>query len=365
LPVSWFDRPQANITQESGLRWLAKSLPGIAAATIAALAFLKEKESNETPSRVSYLEPARSAAKKLMAEFKFSCPQCGQHIQCDTSYSGTQINCPVCQQSIVVPQAPRATGSAVAQSSVAAKSRVLRNVLVAFVAILILAGLAIGGWYGYTKFKTRNAGKNLIGWWKLDDGSGTVARDSSHAFNGNDGKLVGDAKWVKGKKGGALRLNGGQYVSLGDIFQGGYSEISIACWVKHSRSQWQNIVERSAWDNPDGIGLMMDYNGTSVTFGHYGIVGASSKVNVQDNQWHHVAGTMRQSGSDYIYSIYVDGKLDNTATNSTGLTATTHGWAIGARYDGTWTYRGLVEDVRIYDRALSDSEIQAILVEKE
>ena len=284
-----------------------------------------------------------------MAEFKFLCPQCGQHIQCGTNYSGKQINCPVCQQVIVVPPSP-----------VAAKSRVLRNVLVIAAAVLVLAGLGLGGWYGYSTYKIRNAGKNLIGWWKLDDGGGTAAKDSSRAFKGNDGKLVGDPKWVKGRKGGALRFDGSQYVSLGNIFQGSYPEISIACWVRHGRSQWQNIVERSAWDNPDGIGLLMDYNGTSVTFGHYGIVGASSKVNVQDNQWHHVAGTMRQSGSDYIYSIYVDGRLDNAATNSVGLAPTTHGWAIGARYDGTWTYRGLVEDVRIYDRALSAAEIQTI-----
>jgi hypothetical protein len=295
-----------------------------------------------------------------MAEFKFSCPQCGQHILCDTSYSGMQIDCPICKQNIVVPQPPRA----VAATSVPAKSKTLRNVLLIAAAVLVLAGLLIGGRYGYSTYKIRKAGRNLIGWWKLDDGSGTAAKDSSRAFGGNDGKLVGDPKWVKGRKGGALRFDGNQYVSLGDIFQGGYTEISIACWVKHSRSQWQNIVERSAWDNPDGIGLMMDYNGTSVTFGHYGIVGASSKVNVQDNQWHHVVGTMRQNGFDYIYSIYVDGKLDNTATNSVGLAPTGHGWAIGARYDGTWTYRGLVDDVRIYDRALSDSEIQAIFAEK-
>jgi hypothetical protein len=287
-----------------------------------------------------------------MAEFKFSCPQCGQHIQCDTGYAGMQIDCPICQKPIVVPQPP-----------VREKSRILRNVLFIAAAVLVLAGLLVVGWYGYSTYKIRNAGKNLIGWWKLDDGSGTAAKDSSRAFSSNDGKLVGDPKWVKGRNGGALRLDGNQYVSLGNIFQGGYTEISIVCWVKHGRSQWQNIVERSMWDNPDGIGLMMDYNTTSVSFGHYGS-GVSSHANVQDNEWHHVAGTMRQSGSDYIYSIYVDGQLDNAVTNSTGLTATTHGWAIGARYDGSWTYRGLVEDVRIYDRALSDSEIRAIFAEK-
>jgi hypothetical protein len=292
-----------------------------------------------------------------MAEFKFPCPQCGQQIQCDIGYSGTQINCPACQQSIAVPQAPR---SAAAPQPVSAKLRASRNVLVIAVAVIVLTGFGLGGWFGWSEFKLHQAGPNLVGWWKLDDGGGTAAKDSSHAFKGNNGKLVGKPKWVKGRKGGALQLNGNQYVSLGDILQGSYAEISIACWVKHGQSQWQNIVERSVWDKSDGIGLMMDYNGTSVTFGHYGIVGASSKVNVQDNQWHHVAGSMRQSGSDYVYSIYVDGKLDNTATNSLGLTPAEHGWAIGARYDGTWGYRGLVEDVRIYNRALSASEIQAI-----
>jgi hypothetical protein len=294
-----------------------------------------------------------------MAEFKFFCPQCGQNIQCDISYSGTQINCPACKQAIIVPQALR-SGAPAAPSSVSAKLRSLRNVLVIAASVVVLAGLVTAGWFGYSKYKVRNVGPNLIGWWKLDDGSGTVANDSSHAFKGNDGKLVGDPKWAEGRKGGALRLDGSQYVSLGNILQGSYAEISIACWVKHGRSQWQNIVERSVWDKSDGIGLMMDYNSTSVSFGHYGIVCATSKANVQDDQWHHVAGIMRQSGSDCVYSIYVDGKLDNTATNSMGLTPTEHGWAIGARYDGSWGYRGLVEDVRIYDRALSAPEIQAI-----
>jgi hypothetical protein len=199
-----------------------------------------------------------------------------------------------------------------------------------------------------------------IGWWKLDAGSGTVARDSSHALMGHDGKLVRGPKWVKGRKGNALRLNGNQYVSLGNIFQDSYTEISIACWVKHGSSQWQNIVERSVWDQPDGIGLMMDYNRTSATFGHYSIGEIKSVANVQDDQWHHLVGTMAKSGSDYIYSIYVDGQLDNAMTNSVGLTATSNGWAIGARYDGTWTYRGLIEDVRIFDRALTPAEVRKL-----
>jgi len=221
-----------------------------------------------------------------------------------------------------------------------------------------------------------NAGQEptgLIGWWKLDDGNGTVAKDSSYSQPPHGGNLVNGPAWTRtpGHDEGCLEFNGAnQYVSLGNIFQGSYKEISIACWVKHGTSQWQTIVERSSWGVADGIGLMMDYNTTSVTFGHYGgsfssIVEVKSKANAQDNQWHHVAGTLAWSGSEYVYSIYVDGKLDNAATGGpVGMAPTSNPWTIGAHDQGTWAYRGLIADVRIYDRALSLSDVQAIYAER-
>ena len=115
-----------------------------------------------------------------MAEFKFSCPQCAQHIQCDTSYSGAQINCPACQQIIVVPPAPhsaaappappslstrrstttpaagrRFPGAPGAQPPVQVKSHTLRNVLIISAAIVVLAALGGGGWHFYSKHKAK------------------------------------------------------------------------------------------------------------------------------------------------------------------------------------------------------------------
>ncbi|MCX6924361.1 MAG: hypothetical protein NT154_14275 [Verrucomicrobia bacterium] len=49
-----------------------------------------------------------------MSEFKFSCPQCGQHIPCDPLWSGREINCPACQQALVVPSL-EPPGAAVAE----------------------------------------------------------------------------------------------------------------------------------------------------------------------------------------------------------------------------------------------------------
>ena len=41
-----------------------------------------------------------------MSEFKFSCPHCDQHIQCDSKFSGRQIQCPGCNHLIVIPLSP-------------------------------------------------------------------------------------------------------------------------------------------------------------------------------------------------------------------------------------------------------------------
>jgi hypothetical protein len=124
-----------------------------------------------------------------MAEFKFSCPQCGQHIQCDPGYSGAQINCPSCQQAIVVPEAPHSTaapparsvpppappglstrqsttvpaagrrfaGAPGAQPPVQPKSKALRNILVITAAVVVLAGLGAGVWFGIPKYKQHKA----------------------------------------------------------------------------------------------------------------------------------------------------------------------------------------------------------------
>jgi DNA-directed RNA polymerase subunit RPC12/RpoP len=44
--------------------------------------------------------------RQFMSEFKYACPVCGQHIKCDSSQSGTVMECPTCFQKIIVPQAP-------------------------------------------------------------------------------------------------------------------------------------------------------------------------------------------------------------------------------------------------------------------
>jgi hypothetical protein len=47
----------------------------------------------------------------LMSEFKFSCPQCDQHLQCDTQFAGREIQCPGCNVLIRIPPVPGQTAN--------------------------------------------------------------------------------------------------------------------------------------------------------------------------------------------------------------------------------------------------------------
>ena len=77
-----------------------------------------KKGSNESAAEVSY---HTNTSATVMAEFKFFCPRCGKQIQCDHGYSGSQINCPACGQTIPVPK----TKGIIFQWTVAAAAVVL------------------------------------------------------------------------------------------------------------------------------------------------------------------------------------------------------------------------------------------------
>ena len=163
-----------------------------------------------------------------MAEFKFPCPQCGQGIQYDSDYSGTQINCPICKQAIVVPQA-------VGVSPAPAKSRTLRNVLVIVALVVVLAGLLLGGWRAYSQMRIRSKQTHLpSGLVALWSGEGN-AKDSAGAHNG---ELTGSTTYEEGKLGKAFSLDGtrGSSVNVGNPVQLQLQDFTITTWIKRDNA---------------------------------------------------------------------------------------------------------------------------------
>jgi len=89
-----------------------------------------------------------------MTEYKFGCPQCGQHIQCTDAHIGQQINCPNCQKAIVVTRpksvAPRPMSQSASVGGGSGPS-VLRIAVMAAVALGVCLGLTLGGWIYFSQ----------------------------------------------------------------------------------------------------------------------------------------------------------------------------------------------------------------------
>jgi DNA-directed RNA polymerase subunit RPC12/RpoP len=80
-----------------------------------------------------------------MAEHKFACPQCGQKIQCETTHIGSRINCPACQQSIMVPLAVTPASAAVpaGERVIQIKVSTLKKAALITLGVVALAALGI------------------------------------------------------------------------------------------------------------------------------------------------------------------------------------------------------------------------------
>ncbi|MHC4397513.1 MAG: LamG domain-containing protein, partial [Planctomycetota bacterium] len=205
---------------------------------------------------------------------------------------------------------------------------------------------------------------NLIGWWKLDDGEGGTAADSG--TGGNNGTVSG-ALWATGKLDGALDFDGeDDYVSIPtetdfDIT----TNITVAVWVKLNSQSTENFMSFITKGHESAWALQRAERTGGVSFYLNGLTswdGLRGTANVFDDQWHHVAGVYDGSR----ISVYVDGKED-TFLETTGSIGT-NDWDvyIGANDEdvtGASGYRycdGLLDDARVYDRALSEEEIKEL-----
>jgi outer membrane lipoprotein-sorting protein len=201
----------------------------------------------------------------------------------------------------------------------------------------------------------------LVAWWKLDDGSGDVVVDSGH--HQLDGATVGDPTWAEGVLGGALQFDGdGDYVDFGnnpDFNTAG--QITISAWIKVNAfdREYQAIVAKgdSSWRlQRDGSESTLEFacTGLLVPGTRYGAIHGTIEVN--DGQWHHVAGTY--DGAQIC--LYVDGAPDTSANAAGSININDQSVYIGENAEKPERFwNGLIDDVRIYSYALSADEITA------
>jgi hypothetical protein len=205
----------------------------------------------------------------------------------------------------------------------------------------------------------------LVGWWKLDDGSGQTVADSSG--NNLHGTIVGNPVWIVTPAVYALQLDGdGDYVDLrNDSNLNITNQITVAAWIKVDTfdCEWQAIITKG-----DGS-WRLQRNGTedSIEFACTGafvpnaLVGSLfGTISVNDGRWHHVAGTY--DGSRIC--LYVDGKLDVSSEATGSIEVNDYNVLIGANAEKpNRNFKGSIDDVRIYSYALSAEEVEELYAE--
>jgi hypothetical protein len=203
--------------------------------------------------------------------------------------------------------------------------------------------------------------QGLVGYWTFDEGNGTTTKDLSGY--GNDGTLVNGPTWVTGKIGSALSLDGSNdYVNIpSKIFS---FPMTIVLLVKPQSWKDSHYIYASEGVG-DGWGVE---NETNVSQGYQAYnLGFFSKTEglehirrnsgFIDLKWNHFVIVL-----DNVYRAYIDGILQDTYTirgtpNFSNYELRTY---IGRPSQNMRFYNGLIDEVRIYNRALSDAEIKAL-----
>jgi len=215
-----------------------------------------------------------------------------------------------------------------------------------------------------------------LGHWTFDEGSGNVAADVSG--NGNDG-LISDSGvlWstdTPSAKGYSLEFDGTGAVHIGDPdLLKVIGDITLAAWIRTgpATQSWNNIVVKGHNNGENTLrvdGNTSAHTGTQIWCGSYNtadhMVKSFELGEGEFDIWIHVVGTY--STEYQVWSLYLDGILVNSTADAVGAVTVDRGWAIGARAsaDGIYPterhFTGLIDDVRIYNVALTEEEVDQL-----
>ncbi len=230
-----------------------------------------------------------------------------------------------------------------------------------FVAMLLFLGIC-----------TNAVLADLIGYWPFDEGQGTEAADITG--NGNDGTFNGDVAWVAGYKDSAVHFDtAGERIVVGPLDPtAGTDAMTLAAWINwegegHSIEQQGIIGKRLGWDPGTNIkwfwqaqpsGALL-FRADWANGGGTGLWWGNTDLLPYVNEWIHVALTWDNGAAIQ----YINGEEVSTGNVTFQDTADDTPVTIGCvDSTNTETFVGTIDEVRIYNHALTQAEIQTIML---
>ena len=186
----------------------------------------------------------------------------------------------------------------------------------------------------------------MVSWWPGDDNANDIQ-------DGNNGTIQGDITFAPGMVREAFSSNGNGSVLIGNPANLQLQDFTIDAWVKLSTSLSGNGVGVVSYGS-GGYGFGVSGPSQCATgqlfLAKVGLDHVCSTAAISDTNWHHIAVT--KSGTTVIF--YLDGTAGSPITYSSVFTFTTNLFVDGG-------LPGLTDEIEFFNRALSASEIQAIV----
>ena len=221
------------------------------------------------------------------------------------------------------------------------------------------AVLVLGFWLIISSFSLSLAEEpGLVGMWSFDNGVGQIAKDSSGSMN--DGRIFG-AAWVDGIKGKALRFDGrDDSVDVGDDPSLNITKaITIEAWIQGenwSTSPWHCIARKNDAYSLEVAKGLEGKGGVCLTLwgkpeGNF----LWAQQQVEESESYYLAATW----DGFYMKIYVNGvQRSETKPYKGTLNITSAHLNIGAWDGSNHPFNGIIDEVRVYNRALSSEEVE-------
>jgi hypothetical protein len=204
----------------------------------------------------------------------------------------------------------------------------------------------------------------FIAQYLFNETSGTSAADATG--NGRTASLAGGTSWVAGRTGGAVSLNGTDgHVRLPNGILAGVNDFTIAGWVRPGAvATWARIVDLGTGTNAYLFLTPRSSAGGARFAITTGGAGAEQHIDAPSalaaGAWTHVAVTLAgQLGILYVNGAEVARNAAITVRPS-ALGGTTQNYLGRSQYAGDPFLSGQLDDVRLYSRALSATEIRTL-----
>jgi len=196
--------------------------------------------------------------------------------------------------------------------------------------------------------------EGLVLWWTFDEGKGAIA--SSSAGPGNQATLR-NVEWVKGRFGTAIKFNGSSTSVSGKAtnLPATNSAMTISWWQNCPAAPSGNQTLMTFMDDAPSASVQPGIQHGQLAVWRYGGEILVSAAIPTLNAWHHCAYTYDRSK----HRLYVDGKLEDTSERPSSSGPCTR-FELGRWIDGKDPFNGMLDDVRMYNRALSDAEVEQL-----